>query len=158
MKAPLLCALVLLVPTSMVAQDTEKGSNKVIVEKPAAIQYGPAPGILPAGAKLAVLAGDPSQPGEFTMRLWMPAGYRIPPHFHPKVEHVTVVEGIFLVGMGETFTKAGATALPAGTFAALPPGMRHFAWTEAPATIQLHGAGPWSLTYVNPADDPRNGK
>jgi quercetin dioxygenase-like cupin family protein len=103
-----------------------------------------------------VLEGDPAKPGEFTMRLSMPAGYRIPPHFHPVTEHVTVIEGTFYVGMGETADMTKATALPTGTFAALQPGVRHFAFTREPTTVQLHGTGPWSLTYVNPADDPRN--
>jgi quercetin dioxygenase-like cupin family protein len=86
----------------------------------------------------------------------MPDGYRIPPHFHPVVEHVTVVEGTFKVGMGEVFDAAKATALPPGTFAALAPGVRHFAFADGRTVIQLHGTGPWRLTYVNPADDPRN--
>jgi hypothetical protein len=57
--------------------------------------------------------------------------------------------------MGETFDATKANALPTGTFAALEPGVRHFAFTKGATTIQLHGVGPWALTYVNPADDPR---
>jgi len=127
-----------------------------IVAVPGAIEWGPAPALLPAGARLAVLEGDPSKPGPFTMRLSMPDGYRIPPHFHPVDEHVTVIKGTFLVGMGETFDASKATELPTGTFAALAPGVRHFALTKGETIVQLHGVGPWSLTYVNPADDPRN--
>ena len=126
-----------------------------IVATPDAIKWAAAPATLPAGAKLAVLEGDPAKPGAFTMRLAMPAGYRIPPHFHPVTEHVTVIEGTFYVGMGEKYDESKASALPVGTFAALDPGVRHFAFTRGAATIQLHGVGPWSLTYVNPADDPR---
>jgi quercetin dioxygenase-like cupin family protein len=126
-----------------------------IVATPDAITWAAAPAILPAGAKLAVLEGDPTKAEAFTMRLSMPAGYRIPPHFHPVTEHVTVIDGTFYVGMGETFDSSNANALPAGTFAALAPGVRHFAFTRGATTIQLHGVGPWSLTYVNPADDPR---
>jgi quercetin dioxygenase-like cupin family protein len=89
------------------------------------------------------------------MRLRMPAGYRIPPHFHAFDEHVTVISGTFYVGMGEAFDMAKASELPTGTFAALAPGVRHFAFTRSETVIQLHGTGPWGLTYVNPADDPR---
>jgi hypothetical protein len=127
-----------------------------IVVLPDAIEWGPAPAILPAGAQAAVLEGDPSKPGPFTLRLVMPANYRIPPHYHPAPEHVTVLEGAFHVGMGDTFDAAKATALPTGTFAALGPEVRHFAFTESRTVIQLHGIGPWSLVYVDPADDPRN--
>jgi quercetin dioxygenase-like cupin family protein len=125
-----------------------------VIALPGEIKWSPAPALLPAGAQLAVVEGDPGKAGEFTMRLRMPANYRIPPHFHPATEHVTVVQGTFFVGMGEIFDLKQGQRLPAGSFGALPAGMRHFAWTEAETVIQLHGIGPWSLTYVNPADDP----
>jgi quercetin dioxygenase-like cupin family protein len=160
MKLPLLTAALSLAASSLMAQ--EKGTPAgapdkahAIVATPDAIKWAPAPPSLPAGAKLAVLEGDPGKPGPFTMRLAMPAGYRIPPHFHPVTEHVTVIEGTFYVGMGEILDPSKVSALPTGTFAALEPGVRHFALTKGATTIQLHGVGPWSLTYVNPADDPR---
>jgi quercetin dioxygenase-like cupin family protein len=127
-----------------------------IVALPNAITWGPAPAVLPAGAQAAVLEGDPSKPGPFTLRVLMPADYRIPPHYHPGIEHVTVVKGTFFVGMGEAFDASKASELPTGTFAALQPGVRHFALTKGETIIQLHGVGPWGLIYVNPADDPRN--
>ncbi|MGQ0714828.1 MAG: cupin domain-containing protein [Gemmatimonadaceae bacterium] len=127
-----------------------------IIALPNAITWGPAPAILPSGAQAAVLEGDPSKPGPFTLRIVMPANYRIPPHYHPVTEHVTVLEGTFYVGMGETFDVTKAATLPAGTFAALEPQVRHFAFTKERTVIQLHGVGPWGLVYVNPADDPRN--
>lgn len=127
-----------------------------IIAVPSSITWGPAPAVLPPGARLAVVEGDPAKAGAFTMRLSLPGGYRIPPHFHPVDEHVTVITGTFFVGMGETFDASKATELPTGTFAALAPGVRHFAFTKAETVIQLHGVGPWGLTYVNPADDPRH--
>jgi quercetin dioxygenase-like cupin family protein len=130
----------------------------VIVALPGSIAWGPAPDILPAGARLGVVEGDPTKSGTYTMRLWMPAGYRLPPHTHPADEHVTVITGTFYVGMGEKFDTTKATELPTGTFAALAPGVRHFAFTRAETVIQLHGIGPWQLSYINPADDPRNRK
>lgn len=118
------------------------------------LSWGPAPAILPAGARLAVLDGDPTKAGPFTMRLAMPAGYRIPPHFHQVDEHVTVISGAFQVGMGETFDEGKLTTLLPGTYGVIPPGMRHFARADKATVIQLHGVGPWGLTYVNPADGP----
>jgi quercetin dioxygenase-like cupin family protein len=124
------------------------------VVMPDQLTWGPAPAILPTGARLAVLEGDPSKAGPFTMRLSMPAGYRIPPHFHQVDEHVTVISGAFQVGMGEVFDEGKLTTLPPGTFGVIPPGMRHFARADKATVVQLHGMGPWGLTYVNPADQP----
>jgi ChrR Cupin-like domain len=122
---------------------------------PADIKWTEAPNALPAGAKLAVLEGNPFKPGLYTMRLSMPAGYKIPPHWHGKVEHVTVISGTLNLGMGEKFDESKGKAMPAGTFGFLPPQMKHFAWASEETVIQLHGEGPWEITYVNPSDDPR---
>src|SRR5262245_51829128 len=135
--------------TAVAAQD------HAVVALPDHLSWGPAPAVLPPGAKLAVVEGNPSAAGPFTMRLLMPGGYHIPPHFHPATEHVTVLEGTFKVGMGERFNAASMKELPAGAFAALDAGVRHFAEAEGRTIIQLHGIGPWGLMYVNPADDPR---
>jgi hypothetical protein len=138
------------------AKTADGDKPHAIVALPNAVKWGPAPAVLPAGAQAAVLEGDPSKPGPFTLRLLLPADYRIPPHYHPGIEHVTVVKGTFFVGMGEKFDASKVSELPTGTFAALQPGVRHFALTKGETTIiQLHGVGPWGLTYVNPADDPR---
>jgi quercetin dioxygenase-like cupin family protein len=90
------------------------------------------------------------------MRLRLPDGYRIPPHWHPKVEHVTVISGVLNLGTGRTFDQSATRELPAGTFGYWPAGMRHFAWARGETVLQLHGFGPWRVIYVNPADDPRN--
>lgn len=113
------------------------------------------PGSLPPGAKFAVLEGDPGKDGPFVMRLWLPDGFRIPPHWHPKTERITVISGTFHLGMGEKFDQAKTNAMPAGTYGFWNEGMRHFAWAKGDTVLQLHGIGPWTLTYVNPADDPR---
>ena len=125
---------------------------------PGELQWGPAPDVLPAGAKLAVLEGDPTKSGEFTMRLKMPDHYRLPPHFHPRMEHVTLISGSFHVGMGDKFDESKMAALPVGTFAWIKPGTHHFAMAKGETVIQLHGNGPWVLTYVNSQDDPRKSK
>lgn len=94
------------------------------------------------------------KPGLYTIRLSMPNGYTIPPHFHAADEHVTVVSGTFLVGMGDVIDPKGFTTLRAGSFGMLPAEMRHYARARGRTVIQLHGMGPWGLTYVNPADAP----
>lgn len=115
------------------------------------------PASLPNGSKVAVLEGDPANPGPFTLRLQFPANYKVPPHWHPAIEHVTVLSGTFYMGLGESFDESNATRLPVGGFAVMAIGTRHFAFTKQEgATLQLHGIGPWGITYVNPADDPRN--
>lgn len=117
------------------------------------------PPTLPAGAKMAVIEGDPKAPNAlFTARFKLPANYKIMPHSHPADEHVTVISGTFNMGMGETFDAKKATALSAGGFAVMPKDHKHFAFTKGEVVIQLHGVGPWGITYVNPADDPRNAK
>ena len=125
---------------------------------PAEVKWKDGPASLPAGAKFAALEGDPTKEGPFVMRLWLPDGFRIPPHWHPKVERVTVVSGTFNLGMGEKFDQSATREMPAGTFGFWPAGMRHFAWAKGETVLQLHGTGPWVITYVNPADDPRNTK
>ena len=124
----------------------------------AEIKWKAGPASLPAGVKIAVLEGDPAKEGFFTMRLWLPDGFKVAPHWHPKVEHVTVLSGTFNLGMGEKFDQAATREMPAGTFGFWAAGMRHFAWAKGDTVIQLHGNGPWMITYVNPSDDPRNMK
>ena len=119
------------------------------------MKWNAAPPMLPAGAKLAVLDGDPAKRGPFTMRLSFPDGYTIPPHFHPVPEHVTVICGTLLVGMGNQLDPTKFNELPEGTFGVIPPRMKHFARAKGDVIIQLHGTGPWQLIYVNRADDPR---
>ncbi|MDP3767894.1 MAG: cupin domain-containing protein [Dehalococcoidia bacterium] len=116
------------------------------------------PSFPPGGAKLAVLEGDLSKPGPFTMRIKLPANYKVPPHFHPAIEHVTVLSGTFYLGMGEKFDEKKGAGFPVGGFVVMPEKTPHFAWTKGDVTIQVHGVGPWGLTYVNPDDDPRKKK
>lgn len=145
--AVLLCAM------TAAAQDNMPVSSHVMVEE-AQVKWKPASGALNKGAETAVLSGSPGMPGPFVMRIKMPAGYRIAPHWHPTDENVTVISGTVSLGMGETFDVNAAKPLAAGGFALLPAEMRHFAWTRDGATIQIHGMGPFKIIYVNPADDP----
>jgi len=118
------------------------------------IKWGPAPPAFQPGAQFAVLEGDPAKPGPFVVRVKFPDGYKVMPHWHPTDEHVTVLSGTFALGMGEAFDKAKMQELPTGGYALLPADMRHYALAKTEATVQVHGMGPFKLTYVNPADDP----
>src|ERR1700730_16026830 len=122
---------------------------------PDAVPYGPAPAFVAAGAQLAVLEGNPgATTGDYTVRLKMPDGYRIAPHWHPKRENVTVISGTFKVGMGDTFDKDKMGSFSAGSFAFLDPDMHHYAMASGEVVVQVHGMSPLQFNYVNPADDP----
>jgi quercetin dioxygenase-like cupin family protein len=129
-----------------------------ILMAPTEVKWGDPPPVFEKGMSFSVVSGDPSKPGIYVVRAKMPAGYKIAPHWHPTDEHVTVLSGTFALGMGEKFDKASLKKLPAGGYALLPADMRHFAMATTAATIQVHGEGPFTLTYVNPADDPQNRK
>ena len=137
-----------------VAGAQESNAPAHIVMAPAEAKWGAPPPVFEKGMSFTVVSGDPSKPGLYVVRAKMPAGYKIAPHWHPTDEHVTVLSGTFAFGMGEQFDKASMKALPAGGYALMPAEMRHFAMATTAATIQVHGQGPFALTYVNPADDP----
>jgi quercetin dioxygenase-like cupin family protein len=136
----------------------EKGMPDAMLFRAAEIKWQEGPASLPNGAMIALLEGDPSKEGPFVFRVKLPDGYRISPHTHPKTEHVTVISGTFHIGMGDKFDATKGQAMPAGTFGYWLAGMKHFAWAKGETILQLHGVGPWSITYVNKADDPRNKK
>lgn len=117
--------------------------------------WGPPPPFLAKGAQFAVYQGDPGASGVYTVRLKLPAGYVIAPHFHPTDEHVTVISGHFLVGMGDTVDKAKAQTLGPGGFITAPAQAHHFAVASDDVVVQVHGLGPFAITYVRDADDPR---
>ncbi len=128
--------------------------EKPVILTPGDVKWGDAPPIFAAGAKMAVLEGNPGKAGQFTVRLQMPDGYKIMPHWHPTVEKVTVISGEFHAGMGDKLQDDGSVTLPVGSFVSLPAHMHHFAWAKGETVVQVNGAGPFMLTYVNSADDP----
>jgi quercetin dioxygenase-like cupin family protein len=155
----LLCAIA--VGQASSAKKTPKSADtkasapaKKMVWNPDDIQWGPPPPFLPAGAQLAVLAGNPSKSGVYTVRVKMPDGYKIPPHWHPTTENVTVISGVLKVGMGAKWDESNPTIINTGGFGSIPPRMKHFAWSSGETVIQIHGTGPLMINYVNPADNP----
>ena len=114
---------------------------------------------LPAGAKMAVLKGDPGKAGEVTVRIKMPANYTVPPHHHPTDEVVRVVSsGALSYGMGDKLDKSNVGSLTKGYHVNMQAGMNHYVFTTDPVDVQVNGTGPFQIVYVNPADDPRSAK
>ena len=133
-----------------------QGAHKMV--KPDELKWDDVPS-LPKGAKIAVIEGPMNQAVPFTVRLKFPANYTIPPHFHPAVERVTVLSGEFNMGIGQKFDKGKAHALKPGGVMIMEAKTPHFGFTTKSETVvQLHGTGPWGVTYVNEADDPRKKK
>jgi ketosteroid isomerase-like protein len=121
---------------------------------PGELKWGDAPPSLPPGAKMTVVQGDPTQAQAFVVRAQVPAGYKVPPHWHPGVENLTILSGTVALGMGETFDESKMTTIPVGGYASLPAEMRHYFMAKTASTFQVHGMGPFVVNYVNPADDP----
>lgn len=159
----LVCVVVSLTPAMALAQShthpAASGLTSHIMVLPGDVQWGACPPVVPPGAQCATVEGDPTAPDKlFAFRVKMPSGFRLAPHYHPADEHVLVLAGTFTMGLGERFDQTRGTALTAGSFAVMPQGTRHFAWTEGETILQIYAIGPWGMTYVNPEDDPRNKK
>jgi hypothetical protein len=125
-----------------------------VMVTPADLQWADIPS-MPGGAKIAVIEGPITEAVPFTFRVKFPANFKVPPHWHPAIERVTVMSGTLHLGTGDTFDQAKTKALPAGSISIMEPKMNHFAWTGEETVVQLSGMGPWGITYVNSADDPR---
>jgi quercetin dioxygenase-like cupin family protein len=118
------------------------------------VKWGPVPPNIAAGAQLAVISGDPSKEGPFVMRLKMPAGYKVPAHYHPQYENVTILTGEFHVGMGDKLDTDKGMLLRPGGYVEAPAKMHHYAWVTSDTIVQIAGPGPFGIIYVDPADDP----
>lgn len=126
-----------------------------VVASPAAVKWSPAPPFLPKGAQVAVLLGDPKKEAPFILRLKVPAGYKVPAHLHPIDENLTVLSGALHIGMGDKLDPANGEVVAPGGFVHMPKGMHHYAWFTQETVLQSAGVGPFGITYINPADDPR---
>ena len=117
--------------------------------------WGPAPPFLPAGARAAVLEGDPGKPGPFRIRLDMPDGYEIRPHQHPMREHIKVVKGNLWIGRGKEWDDKKLFPHALGDTAELAAKEPHYVRATLRTVIEVRSTGPFEITYLNPADDPR---
>ncbi|MBP3955792.1 cupin domain-containing protein [Gemmata sp. G18] len=122
------------------------------------IKWVDGPPSLPKGAKMILLEGDPAKDGPFVMRVKMPDGFKIMPHTHPKDERVTVLAGTLYLGMGAKFDEKAAKPMPVGSYGRTGAGMKHFGYVKGETILQVHGQGPWTIEYLDPADDPRKKK
>ena len=129
-----------------------EGSHKML--SPGDLKWVDVPS-LPPGAKLAIIEGPLNEAVPFTFRLQFPANYQVPAHWHAAVERVTVISGTLNMGVGDKLERSQTKPLGAGSMAIMQPKTNHFAWTKEETVVQLNGTGPWTITYVNPADDPR---
>jgi hypothetical protein len=121
----------------------------------AALQWGPAPPGLPAGGRMAVVDGDPSKPGSFTVRLETPKGYEVPPHHHPTVERVSLISGGFTLGHGKKWDDAKLQPLAVGSEVNLAAREPHFVRATEQSIVEIRSEGPFEIVYENPTDDPR---
>ena len=142
-------AIAVLLPSAAIADDQH------VIAQPENLNWTAAPPVLPKGAQIAALYGDPDKAEPFVFRLKFPAGYKVAAHMHPNDYDVTVLSGTMYLGMGDKFDPARGEGLNAGGFLHLPKGMHHYEWSEEETIIQLSGVGPVGMTYLNPADDPR---
>lgn len=143
-------------PTSKPA--AHQGSHAAPMFNAADLTWGPAPPAFNAGAEMAVVDGDPSKPGPFVIRAKFPAGFKVMPHWHPTDESITVISGTLVAGMGEKWDDAAMKTFTAGAFARMPKKTPHYVQAKEATIVQVHGTGPFTLTYVNPNDDPRKKK
>ena len=155
----LLSAALLLARGAYASAEEKAPTGEAKLMRAAEMQWRDGPPTLPVGAQMVVLDGDPRKEASFTMRLKMPAGYKIPPHTHPTAERLTVISGAVHLGIGEKFDETGGRELRAGDFAVVPPGVPHFAWSNAEAILQIQSEGPFERKFVDPADNsPRREK
>lgn len=151
LKTPLCAALVAVTFAATAQAETHMAPAPYL---PEAAEWAPAPPVLPSGAEIAVLSGDPHAEGWFVLRLKFPDGYEVPAHIHSGDELITVVSGAFNIGHGEKLDRDAGTLLNPGGFVEMPAGHPHFAWTTAETVVQIHGPGPFDITYIDPADNP----
>lgn len=119
------------------------------------LQWAVAPPLLPPGALIAVVSGDPAAPGQSTIELSMPDGYRMPPHFHPTDERVEVKQGTLLVGMGDRLDTRKTMPLTVGDTGVAPAGVHHYSIASGTTVIAVTFIGPYTITYVNAYEAPR---
>ena len=158
LKITLLLAFLIAQAPGLIAQDhsmMSSDSSHTMV-KVADFKWMDVPPGLPKGAKVVVLSGDPSKAGPFTIRLKFPENYTVRPHWHPTAENITVIEGALYMGTQSTFDKQKVGKLEKGDFAVMPAKFVHYAFCEVPTVVQIHGMGPFAITYINKSDDPRN--
>jgi quercetin dioxygenase-like cupin family protein len=122
---------------------------------PEDVNWKPFPAF-PPSARLAVLVGEPSEPGLYMVRVKVPAGVKLMPHTHPEDRIYTVISGVFYIGLGNRFDGDQVNAYPPDAVIVLPGGTPHFHWAKSGEYVtQVTAIGPLGLEYLDPSDDPR---
>ncbi len=157
LSLPLALAVLALGATPGLAQAPDKATPPATPSASSdQLQWGTAPPGLPEGAEVAVLSGDPTKPGPFTIRLRVPDGYRVAAHTHPTDENLEIISGVLLVSHGPNMRTAGPATLEAGGKLELAAGTPHAVTARGITIVEIVSTGPFEITYVNRADDPRN--
>jgi quercetin dioxygenase-like cupin family protein len=113
----------------------------------------------PPSVRLAVVVGQPSEAGPYTIRVRVPHGVKLMPHRHPEDRVYTVISGVFYIGLGDEFDADKLEAYPPGSVVVLPGDTSHFHWAKSSEYItQVTAIGPLGLEYISAKDDPRNKK
>lgn len=118
------------------------------------LKWADAPSVGP-GAQIAVIEGDLKAAEPITFRLKLPPNFKIGVHTHPVFERVTVLSGTFYFATGDKFDSAKAKAYKVGDAVMIPPGTPMYAATKKQGSIvQIHGTGPWGISFLDPKDAP----
>ena len=115
-----------------------------------------APDILIPGSLLAVVSGNPAEPGRSVIQIYMPDGYRMPPHLHPTDEHVKVLSGALLIGVGKKLDAKRTMKLVPGDSGTAPTGAAHYSIASGPTILEVSFEGPYTVTYLNAYEAPRS--
>jgi len=136
-------------PTPTIAQPAPAGpAMHDVMEADLAWEAIEVPGFR-TGMKVASVHGDPSVPdAPYTLRLFLPDGYAFPPHFHPRAENVTVLEGTFLLAMGKKYDAAALQTYEPGDYLYIAGENPHFGNVKGDTILQLHGRGPFDIIVV----------
>jgi len=137
--------LAALLATSILNAQTPPTPDPPIGLTPDAMVWTDGPPTLPPGSKMAILEGNPKAEGVFTMRVRIPAGSAIPPHWHPRQERVTILSGAVNLGFGSVANAANTKRYAAGSFYVNPPRVMHFLFFPEATEMQMTGVGPWEL-------------
>jgi quercetin dioxygenase-like cupin family protein len=123
---------------------------------PEQIDWQPFPAF-PPSVRLAVVVGQPAEKALYIVRVKVPGGVKLMPHRHPEDRVYTVISGVFYIGLGDRFDETKLQAYSPGAVVVLPGNTSHFHWAKAGEYVtQVSAIGPLGISYVNPADDPRN--
>ena len=134
----------------------QPGEDRFVAILPEQVDWKPFV-VFPPGVQLAVVVGNPTEPGPYVVRVKAPRGAKLMPHRHPEDRVYTVISGVFYIGFGDKFDGDAVTAYPPGTVLVLPGDTWHFHWAKSSEYVtQITAIGPLGLEYVNIADDPRH--